>query len=142
VPVLTTLLDRLRRIQPPPGAAAGVLAVPSAGDELAGEVSFLFSDLDELEQQRQSLLGAARSDATKVEQTAVAERNRLLTQAHEEGERRAAMILDDRRTQARRRTCAMLAEAERNASQIHARARERIPALVGEVVERLLEDSS
>ena len=142
MPVLTTLLDRLRRIQPPPGAAAGVLAVPSAGDELAGEVSFLFSDLDELEQQRQSLLGAARSDATKVEQTAVAERNRLLTQAHEEGERRAAMILDDRRTQARRRTCAMLAEAERNASQIHARARERIPALVGEVVERLLEDSS
>ena len=142
MPVLTTLLDRLRRIQPPPGAAAGILAVPSAGDELAGEVSFLFSDLDELEQQRQSLLGAARSDATKVEQTAVAERNRLLTQAHEEGERRAAMILDDRRTQARRRTCAMLAEAERNASQIHARARERIPALVGEVVERLLEDSS
>jgi len=142
VPVLTTLLDRLRRIQPPPGAAAGVLAVPSAGDELAGEVSFLFSDLDELEQQRQSLLGAARSDATKVEQTAVAERNRLLTQAHEEGERRAAVILDDRRTQARRRTRAMLAEAERDASQIHARARERIPALVGEVVERLLEDSS
>jgi len=142
VPVLTTLLDRLRRIQPPPGAAAGILAVPSAGDELAGEVSFLFSDLDELEQQRQSLLGAARSDATKVEQTAVAERNRLLTQAHEEGERRAAVILDDRRTQARRRTRAMLAEAERDASQIHARARERIPALVGEVVERLLEDSS
>ena len=142
MPVLTTLLDRLRRIQPPPGAAAGVLAVPSAGDELAGEVSFLFSDLDELEQQRQSLLGAARSDATKVEQTAVAERNRLLTQAHEEGERRAAVILDDRRTQARRRTRAMLAEAERDASQIHARARERIPALVGEVVERLLEDSS
>ena len=142
MPVLTTLLDRLRRIQPPPGAAAGILAVPSAGDELAGEVSFLFSDLDELEQQRQSLLGAARSDATKVEQTAVAERNRLLTQAHEEGERRAAVILDDRRTQARRRTRAMLAEAERDASQIHARARERIPALVGEVVERLLEDSS
>ena len=43
-------------MQPPPGAAAGILAVPSAGDELAGEVSFLFSDLDELEHERQTLL--------------------------------------------------------------------------------------
>jgi len=128
-------------MQPPPGPAAGVLAVPSAGDALAGEVSFLFSDLDEIEQQRVTLLSAARSDAAKAEQKAVAERNRLLTQAHEEGERRAATILDERRTQARRRTRTMLADADGDASQIHARARERMPALVAEIVERLLEDS-
>jgi vacuolar-type H+-ATPase subunit H len=142
VPALTNLLDRLRRMQPPPGAAAGVLSVPSAGDELAGEVSFLFPDLDQMEQARQMLLGAARSDAVKAEQTAVAERNRLLTQAYEEGERRAATILDERRSRARRRTRMILAEADRDASQIHARARERMPTLVAEIVDRLLEDSS
>ncbi len=60
-------------MQPPPGPAAGVLSVPSGGDELAGEVSFLFPDLDQMEHERQTLLGAARSDAAKAEQTAVAD---------------------------------------------------------------------
>ena len=126
-------------MQPPPGPAAGVLAVPSAGDELAGEVSFLFSDLDEIEHQRQTLLVAARSDAEQAKQEAVRERTRLLAHAHDEGERRAAMILDERRARARQRTRAMLAEADRNAAQVHERARERMPALVAEIVERLLE---
>ena len=126
-------------MQPPPGPAAGVLAVPSAGDELAGEVSFLFSDLDEIEHQRQTLLVAARSDAEQAKQEAVRERTRLLAHAHDEGERRAAMILDERRSRARQRTRAMLAEADRNAAQVHERARERMPALVAEIVERLLE---
>lgn len=126
-------------MQPPPGPAAGVLAVPSAGDELAGEVSFLFSDLDEIEHQRQTLLVAARSDAEQAKQEAVRERTRLLAHAHDEGERRAAMILDERRSRARQRTRAMLAEADRDAAQVHERARERMPALVAEIVERLLE---
>jgi hypothetical protein len=139
---LTTLLERLRRMQPPPGAAAGILAVPSAGDELAGEVSFLFSDLDELEHQRQTLLIAARSDAGRAEQTAVRERNRLLTEAHEEGERQAAMILNERRARERQRALAMLAEADRNAAQVGARARERMPALGAEIVQQLLEGAS
>jgi vacuolar-type H+-ATPase subunit H len=142
VPVLTTLLERLRRVQPPPGAAAGVLAVPSAGDELAGEVSFLFSDLDELEHQRQTLLTAARSDAGRAEQTAVRERNRLLAEAHEEGERRAGMILNERRARAHESARAMLADADRDASQVRARARERMPALGAEIVQRLLEGAS
>jgi len=142
VPVLTTLLDRLRRVQPPPGPAAGVLAVPSAGDELTAEVSFLFTDLDEMERQRQVLLGAARSYAAEAEQHAVVERNRLLNQAHEEGEQLAAAILDQRRTQARKRSRAMLDEADRDASRVRVGARERMPALVTEIVERLLEDSS
>jgi len=129
-------------MQPPPGAAAGVLAVPSAGDELAGEVSFLFSDLDELEHQRQTLLTAARSDAGRAEQTAVRERNRLLAEAHEEGERRAAMILNERRARAQQSARAMLADADRDASQVRARARERMPALGAEIVQRLLEGAS
>ena len=141
MPVLTTLLDRLRRMQPPPGPAAGVLAVPSAGDELAGEVSFLFGDLDEIEHQRETLLAAARLDAVTAEQTALAERNRLLTHAHEEGDRQAATVLDERRARAQRRTRAMLAEADDDAAQVRARARERMPAVVAEIVDRLLEDA-
>lgn len=142
MPVLTTLLDRLRRIQPPPGPAAGVLAVPTAGDELTGEVSFLFADLEELERERETRLVAARSDAVKAEQAAVRERKRLLIDAHEDGERRAEMILTERRARARRRTRAMLAEADRDAAQVRARAGERMPVLVAEVVQRLLEDAS
>ena len=141
MPVLTTLLERLRRVQPPPGPAAGVLAVPSAGDELTGEVSFLFADLDEIEHQRERLLEAARSDAANAEQTATHERSRILLNAHEEGERRAAMILDERRAQARRRTRAMLAKADRDAVEVRERAQERMPALVAEIVERLLKDT-
>jgi vacuolar-type H+-ATPase subunit H len=129
-------------MQPPPGPAAGVLAVPSAGDELTGEVSFLFSDLDELEGQRQTLLAAARSDAGWAEQAAMRERNRLLTEAHQEGERRATTILDERRARARTRARAMLAEADRDAAQIRARAGERTPALGAEIVQRLLEGAS
>ena len=129
-------------MQPPPGRAAGALAVPSAGDELAGEVSFLFSDLDELEDQRQTLLIAARSDAARAEQTAVRERNRLLTEAHEQGERRAAMVLNERRAREQQRALAMLAEANRDAAQIGARARERIPVLGTEIVAQLLDGSS
>jgi vacuolar-type H+-ATPase subunit H len=142
VPVLTTLLDRLRRIQPPPGPAAGVLAIPAAGDELTGEVSFLFSDLDELEHERETLLGAARSDSGRVEQTALRQRRRLLAEAREEGERRAAAILDEHRARAEQRTREVLAEADRDAARVRARARERMPALVEEIVERMLEDAS
>jgi flagellar biosynthesis/type III secretory pathway protein FliH len=128
-------------MQPPPGRAAEALAVPSAGDELAGEVSFLFADLDEIENQRETLLAAARSDAGRAEQAAVRERNRLVTEAHEEGERRAAIVLDGGRARAQRRTRAMLAEADRDAAQIHARARKRVPALVAEIAQSLLEDA-
>ena len=141
MPVLTSLLDRLRRMQPPPGPAAGVLAVPSAGEELAGEVSFLFADLDEIEHRRETLLVDARTDVGTAERAAVRERNRLLAKAHEEGERRAAILLDERRAQADQHTRAMLAEADRDAAEVRARAQQRMPALIAEVVERLFRDT-
>jgi vacuolar-type H+-ATPase subunit H len=141
VPVVTTLLDRLRRMQPPPGPAAGMLAVPSPGDELSGEVSFLFADLDNLGRERETLLAAARSDAAVAEQAAVRERSRLLTHAHEEGERRAARLLEEHRTRSRSRAHAMLASADRDAARVRARAQERMPSVLAEIVERLLKES-
>ncbi len=38
---LSDLLERLRRIRLPPGAAAAAVAVPSPGEVLEGEVRFL-----------------------------------------------------------------------------------------------------
>lgn len=123
------------------GRGAGALAVPSAGEELAGEVAFLFADLDGIESQRETLLASARSEAAEAEQAAAQERRRVLAQAHEEAERRAAMLLVERRARAEDRTRAMLAEADRDAARIRARGRERTPALVHDIVARLLEDA-
>ncbi|MGZ4179074.1 MAG: hypothetical protein ACXVUL_00075 [Solirubrobacteraceae bacterium] len=117
-----------------------MLAVPSAGDELAGEVAFLFAELDQIEGRGETLLAAAQSDAADAEQAARRERTHLLAQAHDEGERRAATILVERRALAAERTRAMLVEAEREATRVRARGRERTPALVDEIVSRLLED--
>ena len=117
-----------------------MLAVPSAGDELAGEVAFLFGELDQIDGWRESLLAAARSDAAEAEQAARRERTRRLAEAHEEVERRAAKLLVERRALAEERSRAMLADAEREADRVRARGRERIPALLEEIVARLLED--
>ena len=136
-----TLLERLRRVRPPPGAAAGALAVPAPGDELAGEVAFLFSDLDGIASRREALLALARSQAAETEQDAVQERSRLLARAHEEGERRAAMLIVEHRARAQEKTAAILAQADRDAARIRARGRERTPALVHDIVARLLEDA-
>lgn len=141
VPGLSPLLERLRRVRLPPGAAARALGIPSAGDELAGEVTFLFGDLDAIAGRCQALLAAARSRAAEAERAAAAERSQLLAQAREEGERRAARVLADRRARIRTRGREMLANADREATQIRARGRERTPAMVEDIVGRLLEDS-
>jgi vacuolar-type H+-ATPase subunit H len=136
-----TLLERLRRVRPPPGAAAGALAVPAPGDELAGEVAFLFSDLDGIASRREALLALARSQAAEAEQGAAEERSRLLADAHEEAQRRAAMLIVEHRARAQEKMPAILAQADRDAARIRARGRERTPALVHEIVTRLLEDA-
>jgi vacuolar-type H+-ATPase subunit H len=136
---LTQLLERLRRVHPPPGAAAGVVAVPSAGDELAGEVAFLFAQLDEIEQREALLVSAARSQAAEIEAAAGRERRRDLEQAQADAERLAAELLGERRADCERRVQAMLTDAEREADRVLARGRERTPGLVQEVVARVLE---
>ncbi|MGZ4184387.1 MAG: hypothetical protein ACXVUE_15630 [Solirubrobacteraceae bacterium] len=140
MPALTPLLERLRRARLPPGAAATMIAVPSAGDELASEVAFLFGDLEEIERRRETLLAVARSDAAAAENAAQEERSRILARAREEGERRAAKLLVQRRALADQRTAAMLAEAEREAARVRDRGLQRTHALVEEIVTRLLEN--
>ena len=136
-----TLLERLRSVRPPPGAAAGALAVPAPGDELAGEVAFLFADLDGIANRREALLALARSQAAEAEHGAAEERNRLLADAHQEGERRAAMLIVEHRARAQAKMRAILVQADRDAARIRARGRERTSALVQDIVTRLLENA-
>jgi vacuolar-type H+-ATPase subunit H len=138
VSALSQLLERLRNVQPPPGAAAAVVGVPSAGDELAREVEFLFAQLDEIGQRGELVVSSARSEAAEVEAAAGVQRRRLLEEARAEGERQAAELLSARRAAAEQRVHAMLADAEREAQLVLARGRERTPALVREIVERVL----
>lgn len=136
---LSELLERLRRVRLPPGAAAGVVAVPSAGDELAHEVAFLFDQLDQIEQRGELVLSASETDAFEIEATAAAERRRILDDARAEAERAAAELLARRSANCRRLAREMLADAEREAELVATRGRERSPALVQEVIGRVLE---
>jgi len=141
VPTLGHLLERLRRVRLPPGAAATVVAVPSAGDGLASEVAFLFDDLDQVEARAAQVLATARSEAEAIEHAAREQCRALLEDAHAEAERVVSQLLDERRVAVERRAQALLGEAGLEADRVLARGRERTPALVADVVRCVLEAS-
>lgn len=133
------LLERLRRVRLPPGAAAGVMAVPSTGDELSHEVAFLFGQLDEAERRGELLLSAARAAAAELELAAGRTHSRMLEEARSDGERVATELLAASRDGCERRARGMLTEAGREAERVLARGRERIPSLVDAVVAKVLD---
>ena len=136
---LSSLLERLRRIQPPPGAAAGALAVPSAGDQLSAEVAHLFGALDEIAQRREVIRASARSAAAETEATARDRRHRVREDAVAEAEWMVAELLAERRAACERRARAILEEAQGEAERVTMLGEERTPALTQAVVERVLE---
>jgi vacuolar-type H+-ATPase subunit H len=138
VSALSQLLERLRRGRPPPGAAAGAVAVPSAGDELSGEVGFLLPQLDEIERQGEAIVAAARAEASQLEAAATEQRRRILDAGRAEAERVAARVLAERRSICENRARTILAEAQHEAERVLARGRERTPGLVEQVIQRLL----
>jgi vacuolar-type H+-ATPase subunit H len=138
VSALGQLLDRLRRARLPPGAAAGVVAVPSTGEELPREVSFLFAELDETERKGRMLRSLSSSEAAQIESAARQESRRILEDARTEAERMAAELLATRRAGCEQRTQAMLGDASREAERVLLRGWERTPEVVEEIVERIL----
>lgn len=126
-------------MRPPPGAAAGAVAVPAAGEELVGEVAFLFAPLDELERRSDLIIDAARAAAAELETQAHERARRLLEDAHASALHATAELLDARGAACDRRARELLAEAELEADRVLARGRERIPALAKVVTERILE---
>jgi vacuolar-type H+-ATPase subunit H len=138
VSALSQLLERLRRVQPPPGAAAGAVAVPSPGEELSGEVGFLFEQLDQIEQRAKAIIASARADASQLESAAADERRRVLGVGEAEAEQVAARLLAERRAACARQAMTMHADAQREVERVLARGRERTPDLIEEVIRRLL----
>jgi vacuolar-type H+-ATPase subunit H len=138
MPVLGELLERLRRVRLPPGAAAGV-PVPTAGGELSGEVALLFGQLDEIEQRGGVVVSTARSEAAEIEAAAARDRSRLLADAVAAAERIAAKLLAELRASSEERARSILADAEREAGRVLARGQERTPGLVQEVIAAVLE---
>ena len=134
-------LERMRRVRLPPGAAAGIVAVPAAGDELSREVAFTFARLDEIDAERELALGEAREEAARIEASAVCERRRILEGAQAEAERVEAEIVAMRRASCEEQVESMLVEAGREAERVLARGRERTPQTVEEIVARMLEDA-
>lgn len=140
MPGLSQLLERLRRVPLPPGAAAGAVAVPAAGDVLAGEVSFVFPELDAIERRTQATVAAAHAEAVRLRAAATLERHRLLDEARTEADRLAAVQIAEWRAGCRERSLTMLDGARREADRVLTRGRERTPALVEKIVARILED--
>lgn len=135
---LSEVLERLRRVRLPPGAAAGAVAVPSAGDELSREVSFLFAQLDEIDLQVERRVSSGASEAVEIEAAAGVEHRRILEDAHAQAEHVAAELLAERHARCEQRVREMLAEAEQVADGVLASGRERTPAFVREVVKRVV----
>lgn len=135
---LGQLLERLRRVSAPPGAAARVLAVPAAGDRLAHEVAFLFGELDGVQRDGRALVAAARRDAAAVADDAAAQRRRMLADAQDRAARMAEAEVAQRRAAGARRAAEIRAAAEREAALVRERGAARTPALMAVIVERVL----
>jgi hypothetical protein len=142
VSTLTVLLERLRRMRPPPGTPANVLAVPSAGEDVAGEVAFLFEALDGVRARARAEHESAQAAAAVVEADAQAQRAQILAAAREQGERVAARLLCEHREACEREAATLLADARREAARVLARGRESTPTLVAEVMRRIGGQSS
>lgn len=136
---LSQLLERLRRMRPPPGAPGGIVAVPTAGDALADEVAFLFGELDAVAERAEAILCVARSEAAQTLSAATAQRRQLMAEASADAERLSQELLAERRARSHEQARAMLADAQREADRVFAQGQERIPAAVAQVIARMLE---
>lgn len=137
VSALSQLLARLGRMRPPPGAAAAAVAVPAPGEELTGEVAFLFARLDAVEHQGEELLAAARADAHATETAAREHGRQLVEHARTEGAAVAAQLHAQRAAAAERQAQAMILAAQHEAERVLTQGRARIPAFAHSVAERV-----
>lgn len=133
----TELLERLRRLRPPPGGPAAIIAAPARGEELVGEVEFMFQELDAVQAQLGVEDESARAAAAALEADAREECARILATARQQAQREWTSVLAERRARCELDAQAILADGEHQAAQVRARGRERIPGLVEEVVRRI-----
>ncbi len=141
MPALNELLERLRRMRPPPGTAAAAIAVPSPGEQRSGEVEFLFARLDAVEGDAERILAAARAAAEQIEVRAHERCRLLLDDARAGAAAHAAELEAQRAADCERRARALIAAGEREAERVRARGRERIPGFARALAGRILEQA-
>jgi vacuolar-type H+-ATPase subunit H len=117
---------------------AGIVAVPSPGDDLTHEVSFLFAQLDEIESQSALIRVAARKEAAETEAAAEREHGRLLARARTEADQEANELLSRSHARSEHDARAITERAEAEAQRVLARGRERSDAVVQLIVDRLI----
>lgn len=134
MPLLEDLLLRFRRVWAPPGPVAGQAGVPEdLGAHVDDELRELTAELNAIDLEGQELLRAAQieaasiTDAARIESERLAEEARLRVPEVRAG--RAAQRVLDRQAE----IDGLLTAAEKQAAELRARARSRMPPVVDEV---------
>jgi hypothetical protein len=119
------VLERFRR-------AAAVPAV--VGDTLEAELMPVFAALDEIEAEAEHIRVGVRREVERRLAVAAAEAEQIVERHRRRAEAERARAEVERREAATREVHAIEAAAQEEAVRILSRGRERIPALVAEVV--------
>ena len=113
-------------------------AVPAAvGDDLEAELMPVFAALAELEREAEGLRAAAVHDGERRRAAAAAEAERILVEARRNAAAERARAEEERRCAATSEAAAIEAAGRAEAERVAARGRERLPALVADVVRSL-----
>lgn len=137
---LSELLHRLRGLSAPPGAPARAIAVPSKGEDLAGELEALMPKLDAIDEQARLLLTRAQEHAADIEARAQTSAVEILTKASERAERERAQIVAAGRAQAEREAAEIIAAGEAESRRVSEHATRRAQTLVDEIVASLRQE--
>jgi hypothetical protein len=130
-----SLLQRFRRVLAPPGRPAEAVGVPSAGDELEGELGPVLERLDPVGEQASEIEAEAHEQALLRHEAAVREAAAILAEAQEHADGERARAAAHESTAAAGRMAAVRAESQREAERIAALREQRVAQLVDEVME-------
>ena len=120
-----SVLERFRRAAAVPAAA---------GDTIEAELMPVFAALDEIDAEAEQIRAAAHREAERRLAASTVEAERIVERYRRRAEAERARAEAERREEATREAHTIEAAARDEAARILARGRERIPALVAEVV--------
>ena len=120
-----SVLERFRRAAAVPAAA---------GDTIEAELMPVFAALDEIDAEAEQIRAVARREAERRLAASSVEAERIVERHRRRAEAERARAEAERREEATREAHTIEATAREEAARILSRGRERIPALVAEVV--------
>jgi vacuolar-type H+-ATPase subunit H len=126
-------LARFRPATAPGRAAPGGVVPADRSDELAAELAPPLALLEQAEEEGRAVRERAEHAATRKRDEARRQAEEIVEAAHAEAARVRADSADRVRREAEAEAAAVLTEAERESDAVRERARDRMPALVGQV---------